>query len=130
MDDVLADLALAPDEPAPDTCAALLGELARLCAVGGAERFARAPVAPDGDAFPDPYEPTPEGIATVAQRLCAHAGIDDLAVTIVDRRGEAGVAGKKVTTELELVEVTDHGARFDLYSIGDDAVVGTIAHEV
>jgi hypothetical protein len=130
MDDVLADLALAPDEPSRETCAALLGELARLCAVGGAERFARAPVAPDGDAFPDRWEPTPEGVATIARRLCAHAGVDDLVVTIVDRRGEAGVTGKKVTTELELVEATAKGARFDLYSIGDDAVVGTIAHEV
>jgi hypothetical protein len=129
MDEVLADLE-APDEPSREACGALLGELARMCAAGGWERFARPPVAPDGDAFPDRWEPTPEGVATIAQRLCAHAGVDDLAVTIVDRRGEAGVQGKKVTTELELVEVTAKGARFDLYSIGDDAVVGTIAHEV
>ncbi|HTJ41763.1 MAG TPA: hypothetical protein VL463_06685 [Kofleriaceae bacterium] len=121
-----------PEQPDRDTCEMLLAELAKLVAAGGWERFARPPVVPGAGAFPDPYEATPAGVGTIARRLIAHAGEGDLAVTIVDRRAEAGRGpqDKKVPTELELTSVEERRARFDLYSIGDDEVAGTIAHEV
>src|SRR6185295_3223367 len=86
MDDVLADLTGAPEAPDAATAAALLDQLARLVAVAGWARFVRPPVVPGPAAFPDRWEPSAAGIATVARRLLAHAGADDLRIAIADRR--------------------------------------------
>src|SRR5437870_4086343 len=111
MDDVLAGVTGAPEAPDGDTCEVLLDELARLIVAGGWQRFARSPVVPGDDAFPDPWERTPRGVATVARRLIAHAGVDDVRVVVADRRGDAGSTAKVTPTELELVS-NDPRARF------------------
>jgi len=128
--DVLDGLIDVPEGPDRDGRAALLDELGQLVAAGGWERLARAPVVPGPTAFPDPWARSPLGVATVARRLLWHAGIGDLAVVVADRRGDAGPMPDKVPTDVELAGVERGRARLDLYSIGDDDVVGAIAHEV
>lgn len=62
----------------------LLAALARVLKELGWQRFARAPIVLPTDAFfPDAFAPDPSGVATLAGRLAAHAGLDDLSIEVV-----------------------------------------------
>jgi hypothetical protein len=125
-------LTLSPDAPPAPRRAeleALLDDLAELIAVGGWERVARPPVQPGERSFPDPWQPTPAGVDLLVQRLRWHAGVD-VAITVDDRREQAGPRPRRAVTEAEIVAAGDDAATLALYAIGDDDVVGTLAHEV
>jgi hypothetical protein len=125
-------LALSPDAPPAPRRAeieVLLDDLAALIAAGGWERFARAPVAPGERSFPDPWQPTPAGVERLVQRLRWHAGVE-LAIAVEDRRDQAGPRPRRAVTEAEVAAVDGDRATLALFAIGDDDVVGTLAHEV
>jgi len=125
----LADLSGAPDAPTAEDRAQLLEMLRELVSAWGSERFMQAPVTPGERDFPEPWSPTPLGVATLLRRLFAHARIP-MGILVIDRRSDAGPSPKRATTELELTEVSGDRALFELLSIGGDDIVGTLAHEV
>jgi hypothetical protein len=120
--------------PPGDERTTLLATLRELIEAGGAERFVRRPVVPDGAAFPEAWAPTPLGVATLLRRLLAHGSVA-LDPVVVDRRtvgatvAEVGTR-RRAVTELELIDIRPGQAHFELYAIGDDQVPGTLAHEV
>jgi hypothetical protein len=120
----------APGVPDADTRERLLDVLGELVARGGAARLLAAPVAPGPEAFPEPWAPTRAGVALLLRRLLWHAGIER-EVTIEDRRmAGAPPTERKPATRVELLEVGSASARFALGFVGDDDVVGTLAHEI
>jgi hypothetical protein len=132
-----------PSKPDRESRERLLGILAELIAKDsglGAQgahvalaRFLMPPVAPGVDSFPEPWAPTRAGVQLLMRRHMAHAGIDR-GVEIVDELlATAPPTERKPATRIEANDVaTGSGAaaRFTLYFIGADDVVGTMAHEV
>jgi hypothetical protein len=125
----LAELPGAPAAPSAEERAELLDILGELVAAGGPERLLLPPVTPGDEDFPEPWTPTPFGVATLLRRLFAHAQVP-MDVLVRDRRADAGPAPRRPTTEVELVAVRGGRARFSLFSIGADDIGGTLAHEV
>jgi hypothetical protein len=119
-----------PSQPSREAREQLLGVLAELVAKGGAARLLLPPVAPGADAFPEPWAPTTAGIRLLLRRLLWHAGIERDVAIDDDRLAKAPPTDTKPATRLEVVEVSKDKARFTLHFIGDDEIVGTVAHEV
>jgi hypothetical protein len=118
-----------PISPDTETREHLLNVLAELIARSGAATFLLPPVEPGGERFPEPWAPTKPGVALLLRRLLWHAG-EDREVVIEDRRHGAPPTERKPATRCELVEVRPTKAVFVLGFIGEDDIVGTLAHEV
>jgi hypothetical protein len=114
--------------PDAETREHLLDTLADLIARGGAARFLLPPISPEKSMFPDTWEPTPSGVRLLLRRLAWHAGLA-LDPVVIDRRSAAPTDGV-ARTRIELVELTQTDARFELGCIGDDDLGGTLAHEL
>jgi len=141
-----------PDEARREALLAALGDLIER---GGSARVLAPPVAPGPEAFPDRWASTAEGVAQVLRRLAWHAQIDEAG----DRRlrGEGEVAGhgagdsgvravrrivvrdqrigapptaRKPETIATAERVTRTEAVVTLQLVGEDDVVGTLAHEI
>ncbi len=134
IDDVLATFAARRDVPAapgPDDVRWLLNELAALCDAGGPRRLLRAPVRPDREAFPAPWQPTIAGVASLVETLCAHADAAGLGIAVDDLRALAVSTDRHRVTEVEVAVGGDaRRPRFGVLSIGEDDVAGTLAHDV
>lgn len=134
-----------PEAPDRESREHLLAVLAELIAKGGndgasvaglgrgIERFLMPPVAPGSAMFPEPWAPTRAGVQLLMRRLMWHAGIDR-GVEIEDELlATAPPTERKPATRVEANDVAagpGATARFTLYFIGADDVVGTMAHEV
>jgi hypothetical protein len=123
-----------PDAPAREH---LLDALAELVADGGAGRLLAEPVAPGVAAFPDPWAPTPAGVALLLRRLAWYAGLER-EIVVDDVREGAPPTERKPATQVELVELRTPraggaaapSAVFTVGFIGADAIAGTLAHEI
>ena len=120
---------MAPSIPDLETREHLLAELADLVARAGHRGLLMAPVAPTATAFPERWERTPEGVATLLRRLAWHAGIDRT-IAVVDDRWGAPPTERKPATAIEVARATDTEAQFTIGFVGEDDVAGTLAHEV
>jgi hypothetical protein len=122
-----------PSQPDRESREQLLGVLAEFIAKGaaggGTERFLMPPVAPGADAFPEPWAPTRAGVQLLLRRLMWHAGIDRGVEVDDELLAKAPPTERKPATRIEAMDVSAK-ARFTLYFVGDDDVVGTLAHEV
>ena len=118
-----------PISPDADTREHLLSTLADLIVRSGPASFLLPPVAPGAASFPEPWAPSKGGVALLLRRLLAHAGIER-EVEIDDRRHGAPPTERKPATRCELVDIHPTKAVFVLGFVGDDDVVGTLAHEV
>jgi len=118
-----------PAAPDAESREQLLGVLADFIAHTGAAPFLLPPVAPGAKAFPEPWAPTRAGVQLLLRRLLWHADMDR-DVEIDDRRAGAPPTERKPATRVELIEVHGSKAVFALGFVGDDDVVGTLAHEV
>jgi hypothetical protein len=108
----------------------LLRVLGELVARGGTASLMLPPVAPGDAAFPEPWAASAIGVQRLLRRLLWHAAIDRV-FEIEDRRtGGAPPTERKPSTRVELVDVDHEHARFVLEYLGEDDIVGTIAHEV
>ncbi len=119
-----------PSQPDRETREQLLGVLAELVAKGGAAPLLLPPVAPGPRAFPEPWAPTAAGVQLLLRRLLWHAGLERSVELDDDRAERPPPTERKPATRVELTEVARDKARFTLYFVGDDDVVGTLAHEV
>lgn len=119
-----------PAKPDAETRDHLLATLADLIARSGPKPFLLEPVAPGAAAFPEPWQPSRSGVRLLVRRLLWHAGIDR-EVELDDRRsGVAPPTERKPATRVELAFVDATKATFALGFVGDDDIVGTLAHEV
>ncbi len=109
----------------------LLEELAGLIARGGAWRFVKGPVAvPDATDYPDPWDESSEGVGRIVARTLWHAHLSVDAV-LEDVRDPAAIDRKRLQrTLIELSSTGPTSASFELFSIGNDDVAGTVSHEV
>jgi len=109
----------------------LLSVVADLVARGGVGMFLAAPVKPGGAAFPEPWKPTKGGVEALLRRLAWHAGgLGERSVTIKDDRLGAPPTEHKPQTRVELTEVRQKELAFTLVYVGEDDIVGTLAHEI
>jgi hypothetical protein len=118
-----------PAAPEREARERALDVLAEFVAKGGAGTFLLAPVDPGEAAFPEPWAATKAGVALLLRRLAWHAGIDR-AIEIEDRRVGAPPTERKPATAVELIEVRKKSAVFVLRFLGEDDIVGTLAHEI
>lgn len=119
-----------PSKPDTETRDHLLATLADLIARGGPTPFLLEPVEPGAKAFPEPWQPSRAGVKLLLRRLLWHAGIER-EVELDDRRFAGALpTERKPATRVELLEVDGTKAVFALGFIGDDDIVGTLAHEV
>ena len=121
-----------PRVPDAERCERLLTVMSDLVARGGAAALLAAPVKPGGAAFPEPWKPTSGGVAALLRRLAWHAGgLGERTVTITDERlGAAPPTEHKAQTRVELTEIRPRELAFTLVYIGEDDIVGTLAHEI
>lgn len=119
-----------PSQPDRETRESLLGTLAELVAKGGAAPLMMTPVQPGAAAFPEPWAPTTAGVQLLLRRLLWHAGIERAVEIDDDRLAKAPPTERKPATRVEVTEVHKDNARFTLYFVGEDDIVGTLAHEV
>jgi hypothetical protein len=118
-----------PAVPDPERRAYLLGVLAELIACGGPAALLAPPVVPGPEAFPEPWQPTHGGVTALLRRLAWHAGLPRAIVVREEPRGP--LATQRVReTQLELTEVREKELALTLTFVGDDDVVGTLAHEI
>jgi hypothetical protein len=132
MAEPLSSLRLGPDAPtAPDAADRewLLDALADLVAARGAEPLLAPPVEPGPAAFPEPWRPTRAGVAVVARRCAAHAGLTGIAIDVIDARPHAVVDARE-STELDVDDVGLGHATLALERLGADDVAGTMAHAI
>lgn len=115
--------------PDAETREHLLSVLADFIARSGAAPFLLPPVAPGAESFPEPWAPSKGGVALLLRRLLVHAGIER-DVEIDDRRHGAPPTERKPATRCELIEIRGTKALFELGFVGEDDIVGTLAHEV
>lgn len=118
-----------PTKPSAEVREKLLVVLGEVIARGGEARFLLPPVAPGEAAFPDAWAPTRVGVQLLLRRLAWHAGIER-EILIDDQRTGAPPTERKPSTRVELVDVRGKQARFALGFVGNDDVVGTLAHEI
>jgi hypothetical protein len=119
-----------PRQPDSETREQLLAVLGELVAKGGAGPLLHVPVAPGSAAFPEPWAPTTAGVQLLLRRLLWHAGVERAVELDDDRMAKAPPTERKPATCVELTEVTKDKASFTLHFVGDDDIVGTLAHEV
>lgn len=142
---------LVPDEARREALLATLGDLIER---GGSARVLAPPVAPGPEAFPDRWESTAEGVAQVLRRLAWHAQLDDAGeagprgedeagraagegggrtarrIVVRDERIGAPPTARKPETSVTAEVVTRTEAVVTLQLVGEDDVVGTLAHEI
>jgi hypothetical protein len=118
-----------PISPDVDTREHLLNVLAELIARSGPAPLLLAPIEPGATNFPEPWAPTKAGVALLLRRLLWHAGITR-DVEIADRRHGAPPTERKPATRCELLEIRPTKVQFELGFVGEDDIVGTLAHEV
>jgi hypothetical protein len=127
-DDVSVSTPSTPDEARRER---LLSVVAELVARGGAASLVLPPVKPGGAAFPERWKPTRGGVEALLRRLAWHAGgLGERSVTIKDERLGAPPTERKPQTRVELTEVRQKELAFTLGYIGEDDIVGTLAHEI
>ncbi|HLL23808.1 MAG TPA: hypothetical protein VK427_16835, partial [Kofleriaceae bacterium] len=120
-----------PSVPGAQRRDRLLAMLSDLVARGGAAPLIMPPVAPGAAAFPEPWKPTKGGVQALLRRLAWHAGgLGERSVTIVDQRIGAPPTEHKPRSRCELAEVRAKELVFVLGYIGEDDIVGTLAHEI
>jgi hypothetical protein len=120
-----------PSEPDEERRERLLSVTAELVARGGAASLMLPPVKPGGAAFPEPWKATRGGVEALLRRLAWHAGgLGERSVTIKDERLGAPPTEHKPQTRVDLVEVRQKELAFAVGYIGEDDIVGTLAHEV
>lgn len=86
---------------------------------------------PGGAAFPEPWKPTRGGVQALLRRLAWHAGgLGERTIAITDERLGAPPTERKPQTRVELREVREKQLAFTLGFVGEDDVVGTLAHEI
>ncbi|MDQ3334265.1 MAG: hypothetical protein M4D80_03825 [Myxococcota bacterium] len=120
-----------PSEPDDARRERLLSITAEFVARGGAASLMLPPVKPGGAAFPEPWKPTRGGVEALLRRLAWHAGgLGERSVTIKDQRLGAPPTEHKPQTRVDLVEVRPKELAFAVGYIGEDDIVGTLAHEV
>lgn len=119
-----------PAKPDAETRDHLLATLADLIARGGPAPFLLDPVEPGPAAFPEPWQPSRAGVKLLLRRLLWHANIDREVEVDDQRAGAAPPTERKPATRVELIEVHATKAVFVLGLLGDDDIVGTLAHEV
>jgi len=128
----MAPLELPDDAPtAPDGADRewLLDALAELIERRGPAGFLAPPIAPGPAAFPEPWRPTRAGVAVVARRCAAHAGLDGVRIDVIDARPTPRVEPKEAT-DLEVDEVGPDHATLSLHLLGADDVAGTTCHAI
>jgi hypothetical protein len=109
----------------------LLSVLADLCARGGIAPLLAPPVKPGSAAFPEPWKPTRGGVEALLRRLLWHAGgLGGRTVAITDERMGAPPTEHKAQTRVELTEVREKELAFRVVFVGEDDIVGTLAHEI
>jgi hypothetical protein len=118
-----------PSEPDATTREHLLDVLGEFVARGTAAPLLLPPIEPGEKAFPDPWAATRSGIALLLRRLAWHANLDR-EIEVEDRRDGASLTERKPATRVELLEVRRKVAAFALGFIGEDDIVGTLAHEM
>ena len=118
-----------PSIPDAATREHLLDVLGEYVARGGAASLLLPPVAPGESAFPEPWAPTKAGVTLLLRRLAWHANLDR-EIEVEDRHSGAMPMERKPATRVELLEVRRRSAAFALGFIGEDDVVGTLAHEI
>ena len=127
-DDVAVNTPSVPDEERRER---LLSVTAEFVARGGAASLMLPPVKPGGAAFPEPWKPTRGGVEALLRRLVWHAGgLGERAVEIRDERLGAPPTEHKPQTRVELTEVRQKALAFTMGFIGEDDIVGTLAHEI
>lgn len=132
-----------PAQPDAETREHLLGVLAEFVTRTGAQPLLCEPVVPGEANFPEPWAPTRAGVQLLLRRLAWHAsavpgvGIDRAVtasaprtIEVIDRTVGAPPTERKPATRCELLEVDKDKAVFELGFVGNDDVVGTLAHEI
>jgi hypothetical protein len=120
-----------PSTPDPSRREQLLGVMADLVARGGAGPLLLPPVRPGSAAFPEPWKPTCAGVQALLRRLAWHAGgLGQRTIAITDERLGAPPTERKPQTRVEITEVRAKELAFTLVFVGEDDVVGTLAHEI
>jgi hypothetical protein len=120
-----------PSTPDEERRVRLLSVTAEFVARGGAASLMLPPVKPGGAAFPEPWKPTRGGVGALLRRLAWHAGgLGERSVTIRDQRLGAPPTEHKPQTRVDLVEVRQKELAFAVGYIGEDDIVGTLAHEI
>lgn len=118
-----------PASPPPARRAQLRSVLAELVAQAGAERFLAAPVVPDLAWFPEAVRRTRGGVVALLRRLAWHAG-EDRTIEIVDERLGAPPTERRPATRVVLTTVRPRELTVRLEYVGEDDVLGTLAHEI
>jgi hypothetical protein len=118
-----------PSEPDSETREYLLDVLGELVSRGGAKPLLLPPVAPGETEFPDPWAETRAGVALQLRRLAWHAGLGR-AIEVEDGQVGARPTERKPATRVPLLEIRRGAAVFGLEFIGQDDVLGTLAHEI
>jgi hypothetical protein len=129
-----------PAKPDTETREHLLAVLSDFIARTGAAPLLGEPVQPGEKMFPEPWAPTRTGVRLLLRRLVWHAsaaGIDratgsttEREIVVEDKTAGAPPTERKPATRCELHEVHKDKAVFVLGFVGNDDVVGTLAHEV
>ena len=97
----------------------------------GAERFLETPlVRADAKDFPERWEPTLHKVHQLLYRLCWHAYIDPEIVVFDGRPVRDNDTRMLRASEIEIVSCETGVARFEVASIGNDDIAGTLAHKV
>lgn len=118
-----------PSQPDPATREHLLDVLGEFVARNSPAPLLLLPIAPGEKAFPEPWAATRSGITLLLRRLAWHANLDR-DIEVEDRRDGASLTERKPATRVELLEVRRKVAAFALGFIGEDDIVGTLAHEI
>lgn len=132
-------MAAVPSVPNEARREVLLAMLADLIERGGSARVLAPPVAPGVEAFPDAWTPTPEGVGQVLRRLAWHAQLQHVGegprsaerrIVVRDQRIGAPPTARKAETIASAQSITTDEAIVTLQLVGEDDVVGTLAHEI
>jgi hypothetical protein len=143
VDSAITPAMAQPAKPDAETREHLLGVLSHFIARSGDAPFLVEPVAPGEKNFPEPWAPTRAGVQLLLRRLAWHAsavpgvGVDravgaknEREIVVEDKTAGAPPTERKPATRCELVEVHKDKAVFALGFVGNDDVVGTLAHEI
>lgn len=118
-----------PATPPPARRAHLRAALTEMVAQAGPERLLAPPVVPEPAWFPEPVRRTRGGVSALLRRLAWHAG-EDRTVEIVDERLGAPPTERRPASRVVLTTVRPRELTVRLEYIGEDDVLGTLAHEI
>ena len=109
----------------------LLAVIADLVVRGDVGLLLLPPIKPGGAAFPESWKPTRGGVQALLRRLAWHAGgLGQRAIVVTDERVGAPPTERKPQTRVEVTEVREKEIAFTMGFVGEDDVVGTLAHEI